>query len=155
MSARLKAGIIEVRTMRVLAVIVLLMIYSCSPPMAEHDLKQPELKRLARVPPADLSATQRAGTPEEWKNPFLVIRSEGIEMVTSSGSTGANSVSVDQMKEILSSLPEDAWPLGRIVAVTEISIRSGSDDQLIEANREALEKMLGELDVLINWWPSA
>lgn len=141
--------------MRILAVIGLLMIYSCSPPMAEHNLKQPELKGLARVPPADLSATQRARTLEEWRNPFLVIRSEGIEMVTSGGSTGSNSVSVDQMKEILSSLPEDAWLFGRIVAVTEISIRSGSDDHLIEENREALEKMLGELDVLINWWPSA
>ena len=57
------------------------------------------------------------------------------------------------MREILVSLPADAWPLGRVVAVQELSIRSGRDDELIEGTGEALKRMLEELRVEINWWP--
>jgi hypothetical protein len=117
-------------------------------------MEQPVAKGFTQVPPADPTATQRARTPEEWKNPFLVIRSEGVEMVTSNGSSGDNSVSVDRMKEILLSLPVDSWPYGRIVAVQEISIRSRDDDSSIDKNRRELERMLKDLDITINWWPA-
>ena len=90
---------------------------------------------------------------DEWKNPFLVVRPDGVEMVTGRGSSGANTVSVDRMREILVSLPAEAWPLGRVVAVTELSIRSGRDDELIDGTGEALKRMLKELRVEINWWP--
>ena len=84
-----------------------------------------------------------------------MIRSEGVEMNTSRGSSGLNAVSVSRMREILLSLPVDAWPYGRIVAVQEISIRSRNDDRSIDRNRSELERMLEDLDITINWWPSA
>jgi len=58
------------------------------------------------------------------------------------------------MREMLLSLPVDAWPYGRIVAVQEISIRSRNDDRSIDRNRSELESMLKDLDITINWWPS-
>ena len=145
--------------MRFFAIFILFTIGSCSPPVAEH--KHPRVpeqqghRGFGDVPPADLSAIHRGRTPEEWKNPFLVIRREGVELSTSGGSTGVNSVSVDRMRDILVSLPADAWPYGRIVAVEEISLRFGNDSELIDRNRKALERMLGDLDIPINWWPSA
>jgi hypothetical protein len=145
--------------MRFFAIVVLFTISSCSAPVTEHERpgvpEQQGHKGFAEVPPADLSAVHRARTPEEWKNPFLVIRREGVELLTSGGSTGVNSVSVDRMKDILASLPAGAWPYGRILAVEEISLRSGNDTELIGRNRKALERMLGDLDIRINWWPCA
>jgi hypothetical protein len=137
--------------MKILSVIILLAMSSCATPKME----QPVATGFAQVPPADLTATQRARTPVEWKNPFLVIRTEGVEMNTSRGSSGLNAVSVSRMREILLSLPVDAWPYGRIVAVQEISIRSRNDDRSIDSNRGELERMLKDLDITINWWPSA
>ena len=136
--------------MKFLSVIIVLAMSSCATPK----MVQPVAKGFALVPPADLTATQRARTPVEWKNPFLVIRSEGVEMNTSRGSSGLNAVSVSRMREILLSLPVDAWPYGRIVAVQEISIRSRNDDRSIDRNRSELESMLKDLDITINWWPS-
>jgi len=112
-------------------------------------------RALDGVPSADMNSVHKVASLEAWKNPFLVVRPEGVELVSSRGSSGANSVSVDRMREILVSLPTEAWPLGRVVAVQELGIRSGNDDELIAANVKALERMLSGLGVQINWWPTA
>ncbi|HSE36039.1 MAG TPA: hypothetical protein VLG74_01975 [Blastocatellia bacterium] len=130
-------------------VIILLAMSSCATPK----LEPPVTKGLGQVPPADLSATQRARTPADWKNPFLLISAEGFEMSRSHGASGDNSVSVDRMREILLDVPVESWPYGRIVAVQEICIRSRNDGTSIDRNRRELERMLKDLDITINWWP--
>jgi NAD(P)H-dependent FMN reductase len=92
---------------------------------------------------------------EEWTNPVLVVRPNGVELVSRRGSVGSGVLSVEQLKVLLQSLPADAWPLGRVVALAETSIGSAGDEPKIEANSAALAKMLRTLDVELSWWPSA
>ena len=143
--------------MRECAVILIFILTACSvPPANSNQPVAPETRArhgLDDVPAADMAVVYKVATLDEWKNPFLVVRPDGVEMVTGRGSSGANTVSVDRMREILVSLPAEAWPLGRVVAVQELSIRSGRDDELIEGTGEALKRMLKELRVEINWWP--
>ena len=143
--------------MRLAAALLLLGLASCSTHRADlaptTNERQPQ--GLAVVPRADPTVLLWNRPLEEWTNPVLVVRPNGVELVSRRGSVGSGILSVEQLKVLLQSLPADAWPLGRVVAVSEVSIGSAGDEPKIEANSAALTKMLGSLDVQLSWWPSA
>jgi hypothetical protein len=56
---------------------------------------------------------------------------------------------------LLLGLPTARWPLGRVVAGSEIAIRSGGDDEKIARNLKALKRMLHSHKVRFDLWPSA
>ena len=144
-------------TLRLAVAIFLLCLAACSTPRAElaPTTNEPRPQGLAGVPQADPSVLLWNRPLEEWTNPVLVVRPTGVELVSRHGSAGSGVLSVEQLKVLLQSLPADAWPLGRVVAVSEISIASAGDEPKIEANSAALSKMLRTLDVQLSWWPSA
>ena len=143
--------------MRLAVALLLIGLASCSTHRAEpaSTTNEQRPQGLAGVPQADLSVLLWNRPLEEWTNPVLLVRADGVELVSRRGSSGSGAVSVEQLKVLLQSLPADAWPLGRVVAVAEISIGSAGDEPKIEANSAALTKMLGSLDVQLSWWPSA
>ncbi len=140
--------------MRYAAALLLLALTSCSAPQAPRPTEQGP-QGFASVPRADPSTLEWSRSPEEWGNPFIIVRRDGFELISQAKPSGAPPIGVDRMRLVLLSLPRDAWPLGRVVAVQEIGIRSGNDDELIDGNSAALKTMLGELDIQISWWPSA
>ena len=150
---------------RVLVLALIVVASSCarskkmSPPNAVQ--QQNKISGFAKLPPLtrlEASAiAQSVNTVDKWKNPFLVIRPEGIEFDTGGGTDGDHIVSISNLREALTDLPPEAWPLGRIVAVQEIGIRSGQqkDNEAIARNREAVREILESLKIAANWWPSA
>jgi hypothetical protein len=151
---------------RVLVLALLVVPWSCARAKNTNTVNvgpeaQSKTSGLSQLPPlsregASLIA-QAANTIEKWKNPFIMVRPDGVELVSRDASTGAQIMSIPQMREALLQLPATAWPLGRIVAVQEIGIRSSSnqDDEAIERKREELNQMLESLEIAANWWPSA
>jgi hypothetical protein len=106
------------------------------------------------VPEADRSAWAEVRDATEWRNPYLIVLADGIEI----RSAGARRiVAARDLAVALAALPATAWPWGRVVAVQEQAIRAGdaSDDGPIRANKEICEAELRRLDVMAEWWPSA
>ena len=86
---------------------------------------------------------------KDWKNPYLVVRRDGIEIL---GITEAGQGIPVRAK--LENLPDTAWPYGLVVARQDNSLRPEGDDSLIEANRRALVRVLDRLGVTVDPWPS-
>ena len=92
----------------------------------------------------------------DWQNPYLVIRRDGIEVIGSGITSGRRTVVATDLERTLIELPITAWPYGRVVVVQEIGIRAadGIDDKLIAANLEAARAILTAMGVTIEPWPS-
>jgi hypothetical protein len=91
---------------------------------------------------------------EDWKNPYLIVRRDGIEIA---GITPVGlAIAVESVPRVLERLPDSAWPYGLIVVVHDIGILSGKTDlACIEVNRTKLLNLLKELGVAVDRWPSA
>ena len=89
---------------------------------------------------------------KDWKNPYLVVRRDGIEIL---GITEAGQgIPVAAVRAKLENLPDTAWPYGLVVARQDYSLRPEGDDSLIEANRRAVVRVLDRLGVTVDPWPS-
>jgi hypothetical protein len=107
--------------------------------------------RIAKPDPKKDHSIQDA---KDWKNPYLVVRRDGIEIV---GMTQVGyAISIESVPGMLEKLPDSAWPYGLVVAVQDIGILSGKTDQVrIEANRTKLLNLLKEVGATVDRWPSA
>jgi hypothetical protein len=105
-----------------------------------------------RIPKRDPKKYQSVQDAADWKNPYLIVRPDGVEIVgmTPVGRT----IAVESVPAVLEGLPNSAWPYGLIVAVQDIGILSGKTDvPRIDANRTKLLKLLKELGVAVDRWP--
>jgi len=107
-------------------------------------------RRIPKPHPKKYHAVRDA---KDWKNPYLVVRRDGIEIV---GMTAVgHAIAVDSVPGVLKGLPDSAWPYGLIVAVQDIGLVSQGDPPRIEANRTRLLTLLKKLGIAIDLWPSA
>lgn len=104
---------------------------------------------LKGVPSSDPKIDLAIRTPQDWKNPFLVVGPGHITVV------GRGDVKIEDLEDFLIDLSTSAWPYGRVAAVQELGITSGNDDFLIKDNLAQVLKILKRLDVRANMWPSA
>ena len=108
----------------------------------------------SRIPKADPTKYHAIQDGQDWKNPELVVRPEGIEVV---GVTPAGqAIPVESVLDKLEHLPDSAWPYGLIVMVSDAGIVSSSSVQpRIKANRAKLLQILKAHGVAVDLWPSA
>ena len=106
-----------------------------------------------RIPKADPTKYQSVRDGADWKNPCLIVRPEGVEIL--GVTTAAQTVAVELVPAVLEKLPDAAWPYGLIVAVQDVGIVGGiTDTPRINANRTKLLKLLQELGVAVDPWPA-
>lgn len=123
------------------------------PDSIPEESKDPRRSLRTRIPRPDPAKYNRVRDAREWKNPYLVVRRGGIEIV---GVTPVEpGISVQAVATELERLPDSAWPYGLVVAVQEIGIRSPGEDAPIRANREKLLALLKRLGITADLWPSA
>jgi hypothetical protein len=91
---------------------------------------------------------------KDWNNPYLVVRADGIEVISKAIPSGRKLVAPTELRRILSSLPTSAWPYGRVVAMQENGVRAPGDDKPIGRNKQVAEAALKALRLEISWWPS-
>ena len=86
----------------------------------------------------------------DWKNPYLVVREDGIGFVDLSNHE-VHILKPDEIPAELASLPSSAWPYGRVVLVAEAVPKIPTDQAKAEVrkNRALLVGTLKELDVQI------
>lgn len=107
-----------------------------------------------RIPKADPNKYKAIQDGQEWQNPKMFVRPEGIEVI---GVTPrARDIPVESVPEILEHLPDSAWPYGLVVAVGDIGlIGSRKDKPRIQANRIKLLRILRQRGIVVELWPSS
>jgi hypothetical protein len=108
-----------------------------------------------KIPKADKKKYESIRDAKDWANPYLVVRAEGVEIVSKGIAKGRKTVATRELRKTLAALPVTAWPYGRVAAVQEISIGSGNDDALIKENKKSVQKILKDLGASVDLWPSA
>jgi hypothetical protein len=111
----------------------------------------------SRIAAADKRRFQSITDARAWRNPYLVIGADGIEVIATSLPAGRNTVASSDLQRTLIELPVNAWPYGRVVVVQDTGLRASdrSDEEPINRNREAALNILKALRVHVERWPSA
>ena len=83
-----------------------------------------------------------------WKNPYFVVREDGIGLVDLSNRE-VHILTPEQIPAELVSLGSDAWPYGRVVLISQAAPKNSTDAAKAEIrkNRGLLMGTLKELDV--------
>jgi hypothetical protein len=83
-----------------------------------------------------------------WKNPYLVVREDGIGLVDLSNHE-IHMLKPEEIPAELVALPTSAWPYGRVVMVAQAVPKDASEETKAELrkNRALLLGTLKELDV--------
>jgi hypothetical protein len=90
-----------------------------------------------------------------WRNPYLIIRADGVGLLDPDDHL-ERILKPAELTQALGSLPPSSWPYGRVVAVTENTIKGSPDDDVkIRTNRAIVAGTLESMHVLINWVPAA
>jgi len=123
---------------------------SSSPPPVES----PPLPLASRIQPSDPSkyAAYEDVPWNEWKNPRVIVTSEGIKVLLS-GTSNGSTVPPERVGDVLAKTTSSDWPLGLIVMVTINGVLS--DPQKMEANRAELLTILNQLGIRVLWGPPA
>jgi hypothetical protein len=116
------------------------------PPAAEPDAPAAVLD--SSIPEADPKKYADVLDPHDWKNPFLLVGADGIEIVVPGEQR--SQVPAEALAEALAKLPASAWPYGRVVAARPRP-GHGADAPDVQAS---VEEALAPLAVVVEWWPS-
>jgi hypothetical protein len=126
---------------------------SCSAPKAP-DPAALATARILAIPEPTPEKYRSLIHMKGWQNPYLIIRADGVALLDPDDHL-ERILKPGELTQALGNLPPSAWPYGRVVAVTENAVRSGTDDVKIRANRAIVAGTLESMHVLINWVPSA
>jgi hypothetical protein len=117
-------------------------------PVDASTTEAPRVTGLESIPAPDPAKYPRLSNMPDWKNPYLVVRDDGIGFVDLSNRE-IHILKPEEIQAQLVSLSSSAWPYGRIVLVTEAVPKNPSDQTKAELrkNRALLLGTLKELDV--------
>jgi hypothetical protein len=141
----------------VAAVALLLALMACSkPPNSEQEAASaaPKTTGLESIPPADSSKYPPFHDLRGWKNPYFVVREDGIGFVDLSNRE-VHILTPEEIPAELASLGISAWPYGRVVLVAEATPKNSTDAAKAEIrkNRGLLMGTLKDLDVAVQEAP--
>lgn len=121
-------------------------------PISNSQTKQKKHNNLDAVPKPRDAEIRRIRSADEWPNPYIVVSSDGFELVLGHGGDSIKKAHLPEIEEVLLNLPVQSWPLGRIVAVTENGLRNPGED--LTKQREEVQRMLKARKVRVELWPS-
>ena len=109
---------------------------------------------LDGLPDPDAEAIGKIRDAKQWHNPYVIVNRDGYELILHDRPRTTERSNLAALEDALVKLPRERWPLGRVVAVQENSIRSIGDDERIATNLIALKRMLESHKVRIDLWPA-
>jgi hypothetical protein len=113
---------------------------ACSkPPQPETRAAQPAETRLPTglesIPAPDPSKYPRLSNMASWKNPYLVVREDGIGFVDLSNHE-VHIRTVEEVPAELVSLPSSAWPYGRVVLVAQAAPKVATEQAKADLRKD-------------------
>jgi hypothetical protein len=127
-------------------------------------------EQLEQIPPPSKNRYLAVHSKDAYGNPFLVVHPATVTLTIiyrdqdPNGFSGggvlrppaARKQEVDvrpgDLPQALSSLPADAWPYGRVVAIEESPAAPRTERVAIRRNVEATIQMLNDLGVVVDEW---
>jgi hypothetical protein len=112
---------------------------------------------LQNVPAGDPEKYPHLRQVKNWSNPYLVIRPDGIGLVTSIAAHEEQILKPAEVLDVLAQLPQSAWSYGRVVAIlVDTKPTSSEQDKIaIRRNRGIVAGELQGAHVAIEWVPGA
>jgi hypothetical protein len=109
---------------------------------------------LEDIPAPDPSKFPKFEDMSGWKNPYFVVREDGIGRVDLENHE-IHMLTPEQIPAELASLGPDAWPYGRVVMVTEAIPKSASPETKakLRKNRALLAGTLKEIEIQVQEVP--
>lgn len=108
---------------------------------------------LQAIPPADSSQYDRVQDMKKWRNPYLIVRADGVVLFDAADSAEIAVKPEDVIPE-LARLPSSNWPYGRVVAAAEVGVRASEQDGVaIRRNKGIVGGLLDGAHVAIKWVP--
>jgi len=127
-------------------------------------------EQLEQIPPPSKNRYLAVHTKDAYGNPFLVVHPATVTLTIIYRDQDPNGFSAggllrppaarkqeidvrpDDLPQALSSLPADAWPYGRVVAIEESPTAPRKERVAIRRNVEATIQMLNDLGVVVDEW---
>ena len=111
---------------------------------------------LQAIPPADSSKYDHIRDMKNWRNPYLIVRADGVALFDAADSAEII-LKPDEVLPALAKLPAANWPYGRVVAAAEAGVQSGSEQDkiAIRRNKGIVGGLLLEAHIAVDWVPSA
>jgi hypothetical protein len=108
------------------------------------------LQNISRADPAKYSDSH---DKKSWRNPYLVVRSDGVGLLTGVTANEEQILKPNEVLDALARLPVSAWPYGRVVAVLVQETAAGSEREKIalRRNRGTVAGELQRAHVEIMW----
>lgn len=141
----------------------------CSGPVASQSAADrraevsTERQQLDMIPPPSKSRYMSIHSFEGWENPYLTVQPNMVTLhvlIADANSTpygvggmlrpiGARrqelNISMDKLGEAMSSIPQSAWPYGRVVAVEEAHNTPPKGEPVVRRNMELTVSRLNDL----------
>ncbi len=129
-------------------VIMLGVLTACSKPPQTPAGETRQPTGLESIPMPDPAKYPPLKQMSGWKNPYFVVREDGIGFVDLSNRE-VHILKVEEIPAELAALPSSAWPYGRVVMIGQAALANPSDQTKAELrkNRALLLGTLKELDV--------
>jgi hypothetical protein len=145
---------------------------STSAPTAQDKAEQraeleDERTQLQQVPPPVKSRFMAVHSFESWENPYITVQPNMVELHVTRGdanTTGIGTggmfrpvaarreelnIGMDKLGEAISSIPSDAWPYGRVIAIEEAHKTPASAEPSVRRNMEVTVGKLSDLGVMV------
>jgi hypothetical protein len=138
-------------------VLALVALVACSKPPAAAPAATPAVSQengLESIPAPDPSKYPKFEDMSSWKNPYFVVREDGIGLVDLENHE-VHILTPEQIPAELASLGSHAWPYGRVALVTEAAPTNPTAEvkAQLRKNRALLAGTLKELEVTMREFP--
>jgi hypothetical protein len=140
--------VVRKRVPGVVVLIVLAALVACSKPAPAPAAVTPQPTGLESIPMPDPSKYPPLSDMSGWKNPYLVVREDGIGIVDLSNRE-IHMLKPEEVPAELVSIPSSGWPYGRAVLVAQAVPKDATEQtkKELRKNRALLLGTLKELDV--------
>ena len=109
---------------------------------------------LQAIPPADSAKIERIHDMKTWRNPYLIVRPDGVALLDVADSAEIK-LKPAELLPALAALPATNWPYGRVVAATENSARASDQDAVaLRRNKGIVGGILENAHIAVKWVPS-
>ena len=141
-------------TRRALWVVILLLILAGCSRRPEPQAPDPQTV-LQAIPAADSAKYQHIQDMKKWRNPYLIVRADGVVLFDSADSAEIL-VKPEDLLPALARLPASYWPYGRVVAAQENGVRGSEQDGVaIRRNKGIVGGLLQGAHIAVEWVPAA
>ncbi|HVN20471.1 MAG TPA: hypothetical protein VMU05_16925 [Dongiaceae bacterium] len=110
---------------------------------------------LQAIPPADSAKYSRIRDMKNWRNPYLIVRADGVALFDVADSAEII-LKPEDLLQALAKLPASNWPYGRVVAAAEAGVVGSEQDKVaLRKNKGIVGGILQGAHITVDWVPSA